>query len=235
MTSEATDSSKIPTHGVALVLDGSILEITRDAPSMFEYRTVDLSKYRIELNGLDQEGYLRLRLIPREPMRLRNVEKKKSMITSEKVSEEIEIDGEVITPTKPKYKTKRAGTIPLGFSLYSERETEQGAKHRVFKNQDKSFILRMETKRGSRQYTLGDLHDHASYISRLAKLLEDAGTALSFSEIHKRAYKNHMSDTNKLRACLEVLHREHIVVRYANKYAHATVPLQNNVNVIEKY
>jgi hypothetical protein len=226
LTSEVIGSSKIPTHGVTLDLDapGSLLQIIADSEHITDYRMINLAKFKIELNGLDQDGYLRLRIVPKIPERVRKRSASESHTHGEQVSKGEPIQTELTHESQPTKVPKRhVARLDPGFSLYSERTTDEGSIRKICRNQADFFILIVESPTQTRKYTIGSSDEPTTYLGRLMALLRKENKPMSFKEIHDLLRVNHMSDPNKLRAALEILTQEIELIYDEGDYA---IPLE---------
>ena len=151
---------KVPLEGLILQLNGNILEMARETNQVYELKTVNLSKFDMELRGLDGEGFLRINVVPR---------KVNLSIDARRQFHEIKPPISEFDPSRRRIDDVEV-RLPPEFSLYDVFTSTQGSKYEIYKNEGKCFVLKVKTRYRKRHQSLGDLNEPDSYISRFLKI-----------------------------------------------------------------
>ncbi|MEM3094881.1 MAG: hypothetical protein QXX64_04505 [Nitrososphaera sp.] len=207
MVEEIVEVAKLPTSGLVLQVSGSTLEMTRETDKMYEYRTVDMSKNDIELDGADTEGFLRIRIVAR-----------KARLSQDARRQLEQAQAATLDLTRRRIDSIDV-KIPSDFGLYFILESAQGSKYEIYKNQGKHFLLKVRTHKDTRLHNLGDLDNPKSYIARFGRLFETEDKWLSKEEIKSMMREARMYDGQKMTVGLEILERMHVIKKLGTKYA----------------
>jgi hypothetical protein len=211
------ETIKLPLHALKGHLSGTVLELTKDTKTSYEYKRIDLSKYDFFFRGLDADGFLNFEILPVN-VAPQDDEAWKKMRESPDFKP---------TPFNPRRRRQHGNiVIPVGYSLYLEVPTKLGGTHKVYVNHRKNFLIKVETYRGgARLHNLGELDDPKSWIARFKAKFDEWHDWLPKADIKKKLRDARMFDSQKMDMGLKILEQEKFIKKRGDAYASVNLPV----------
>lgn len=210
---ESRETIKVPIKALKGHLNGTTLELTKEANTSYEYKSIDLSRYNFLFRGVDAEGFLNVEILPIDAS---PQEEDEEVWKTMKQSPDFHS-----TQFNPRRRRLHGNVpIPPGYTPYLEVRTKLGGAHKVYVNHRKNFLIKVETYRGgSRLHNLGELGDPKSWIARFKAKFEEWHDWKTKDEIKDEIYKARMYDSQKLATGLLILEKEGVIKKNKDSYA----------------
>lgn len=206
------ETSKVPARATRIRLSGSTLELSRDNDGLSTVQKLDLSRFDMYLLGVDTEGYLLFEMVPRSALPRADYNNQADPTLSSNGNAKVAFD-----PSRRRIHGDVE--IPVDFVLFLERQSSQGSRYRVFVNEKKQFLLKVDTKDSARLHNLGEINNKKSFLFKLNSLFQESNRWLATSEIKDILHNRRFYDGQKMNVGLEILVREGLIKRQDGNYA----------------